>query len=397
LIMLALSRKNRCSLCRSERSVRKCPRKNKDIGWTCCNELRTDMKCPAVCVYAPKQNIEDGSPFPAFRTDSNSEYQNLIKQYLDYWIHRPQTSLDGLSPAKAAAGNPDQVVQWLASYQYPAQFPMEQLLIKLGLPASRREPIPDPESVALAFIDAVIALEWDRAIDYTVNSAAGKDLRQRYTELISAIPPMRRFKSCKVIHAGIADDGITALVFLEINNRLDWSIILSNINGCWQVRQNLAGSPHLFYAQNGIHQRLAEALSNGRDSAAWEILQVNMPLYPDSADLRYYLGLYWQLVQQNDKAKVEYFNSVALDNGFYTSAFMLGSLYLHENELNESLHWFEHLQAFSPDDLNVQNNIAACHAGLGDLPRARAFWGAILAKDPGYELARKNMERYAGK
>lgn len=352
------------------------------------------MKCPESCPYAPKLNSEESSPFPAFRTDSNSEYQNLLKVYLDYWIHRPQMALDGLSPAKAASGNPTKVLDWLGGYQYPAQFPMGMLLSKLGLPHSHNETPDDPESAACTYLDCIISLEWSKAIQYSVNSKANADLAARYTELICNIPVMRKFKSYKVIHAGMADDGITALVFLEVNNKIDWSMILSNINGIWQVRQNLYGSPHLYYSQNGIHQRLAEALSNGKDSAAWEILQVNMPLYPDSPDLRYYMGLYWQLVKQPDKAKVEYFNSLALDNSFYTSAFMLGSLNMHEKNLEESLLWFEYLQVLNPDDLNVVNNIAACHAGLGDISRAKAIWSSILAKDPNYELAKKNMDRY---
>lgn len=355
------------------------------------------MKCPPSCAYAPKEDEQQSSPFPAFRADSNTEYQHLLKLYLDYWLHRPQSSLDGMSPAKAVEADPDKVLEWLSGFKYPVPFPMDQLLNKLGLPAQMKEPDQGPEAVAFAFLDDIISLEWLATIRNSVNYGADSELAQRYSELLSAIPETRKFKSYKVIHAGVADDGITALAFLEINNKLDWTIILNNLNGSWQVRQNLNGSPQLYYAQNDMHKRLAEALSSGKDGVAWEILQANLPLYPDSADLRYYLALYWQLVKQPDKAKVEYFNSIALDNNFYASAFTLGALYMQDNELKEALYWFEYLEKLHPDDLNVKNNIAACYAGAGETNKARAIWSAILSRDPSYELAHKNLERYSGK
>lgn len=395
--MLGLIRKNRCSGCRSERSLRACPRRGKEIGWTCCNEIRVDAKCPDSCSYAPKHDISGNSPFPAFRSDSNSEYKHAVKLYIDLWIKRPMNELDGVSPLTMAQRDASKILSWLSGFQYPANFPMAYLLDKLGLENSTEEIPGTPEDTAFSFMDKVIEQDWDGLREYTVCEAQVPELAVRYSELISSNSDFRRIKSYRILHAGIADDGVTAMVFLEINGKYDWTMILTSVNGKWQIRQNLNGNPKLYYDQNSMHQQIAQYLGEGKDDAAWQLIQTNLKLYPDSADLRYYLGIYWQLVRQPDKVKVELFNSVALDNWFYAAAFTLGVVYLNENNPSEAKLWFEHLRVAFPEDANVLNNLGGCHAGLADYEKAKGLWHLTLKIQPDNEMARKNLERYKDK
>lgn len=395
--MLGLIKKNRCSVCRSERSLRACPRNRKDIGWTCCNELRIDAKCPDSCQYAPKTGNEDGSPFPAFRSDSNTEYTHCVKLYIDLWIKRPMELFDGFSPSALATQDTSRLLAWLSGFQYPANFPMAYLLEKLGLESDVGEKAASYEDTALAFMDTVIAQDWSELRRFTVCDAEIPDLATRYAELISVNSDFKRIKSYRILHSGIADDGVTAMVFLEVNEKSDWTIILTSVNGKWQIRQNLNGNPKLYYDQNALHQQIAQNLGEGKDDAAWQLIRDNIKHYPDSADLRYYLGMYWQLVRQTDKVKVELFNSVALDNWFYAAAFTLGVVYLSENNPQEAKIWFQHLRVAFPEDPNVLNNLGGCYAGLGDLDAARVLWNQTLKHQPDNEMAAKNLERYRDK
>jgi len=53
--MLKLFKSSRCQSCYTERAIRVCPRKRKNICWQCCNETRCDTRCPENCDYAPKK------------------------------------------------------------------------------------------------------------------------------------------------------------------------------------------------------------------------------------------------------------------------------------------------------------------------------------------------------
>lgn len=392
--MLSFSNSDRCRVCRDEKALRPCPRRDKSIGWRCCNEMRVDQRCPDTCQYASKIDTQQQSPFPSFKADSVAEFTHALKLYIDLWVNRPNPALEEASPASVAARTPSKLLDWLSGFRYPSVFPMNYLLAKLQLPRQDEPSVADPESIASSYLDAVITLDWQSLRQYTINQEADPELASRYSAIVSSVPILKKLKHYSIIHAGLADDGITALVYLELNRKADWTMIFTNVNGTWQLRQQLAGTPSLFYSQNETHRQLAEALGAGKDEAAWQILQRNLPLYPDSADLRYYLALYWQLVKETDKAKVEYFNAVALDNDFYAPAFSLGSLNLAENRVQEAQFWFEYLSVKHPDDLNVLNNLAACHAGKGEIDAARSIWRQMLTKDPSFELATKNLERY---
>ena len=390
-----LLNRERCHKCRSERSVRKCPRlRNKLIGWKCCLEWRIDLTCPSDCPYSAKQDENGTSPFPAFRSDSNTEFTRTTKRHIDIWVYQKQDELDGLSPADLAARDSGKILAWLGKYQFPANFPMQYLLQKLQLPHPEIEEPETPETVAFGFIDAAIAGNWNELRSYTINDREDEDLARRYTKLVSVIPGLNKVRRHEILHAGAADDGVSAMVVLELNGRSIWAVLLTSAVGRWKVRQNLNGGPHLYYEQNKLFHKLAELLAEGKADETWDLLEQNQPLFPDCADLHYFRALYWQLNKQFDKAKEELLNALALDNHYFAAGFALSTLYLNEGGLNSAKDLLDWLANERPDDLNVRNNLAACEAGLGNIVAAQKIWQEILNSAPNYEPARKNLEHY---
>ncbi|HOG31149.1 MAG TPA: hypothetical protein PLI58_03920 [Candidatus Syntrophosphaera sp.] len=390
-----LLNRERCFKCRAERSVRKCPRnRDKLIGWKCCLELRIDLRCPSECPYSAVK--DENSPFPAFRADSNTEFTRTAKRHIDLWIYQPQEGLDGLSPADYAAKDSAGMLAWLGGFQFPANFPMTYLLQKLQLPHDEYEEPETPEMVAFGFFDAVITQDWQKLRAFTINDREDRDLAERYTRLVSEIPELKKVNRYEILHAGAADDGVSAMVVLDLGGKLIWAVLLTSAEGRWKVRQNLNGGPHLYYGQNKLFHKLAEHLAQGEAEAAWDLIRKNLPLYPDCADLYYYRALYWQLARQFDKAKEDLRNSLALDNHFFAAGFALSALYLNDRELEQAKELLSWLAADRPDDLNVRNNLAACEAGLGNISAAQAIWRELLKIAPNYEPALKNLERYPG-
>ena len=390
-----LLNRERCFKCRAERSVRKCPRnQDKLIGWKCCLELRIDLRCPSECPYSAVK--DENSPFPAFRADSNTEFTRTAKRHIDLWIYQPQEGLDGLSPADYAAKDSAGMLAWLGRFQFPANFPMTYLLQKLQLAHDEYEEPETPETVAFGFFDAVITQDWQKLRAFTINDREDRDLAELYTRLVSEIPELKKVNRYEILHAGAADDGVSAMVVLDLGGKLIWAVLLTSAEGRWKVRQNLNGGPHLYYGQNKLFHKLAEHLAQGEAEAAWDLIRKNLPLYPDCADLYYYRALYWQLARQFDKAKEDLRNSLALDNHFFAAGFALSALYLNDRELEQAKELLSWLAADRPDDLNVRNNLAACEAGLGNISAAQAIWRELLKIAPNYEPALKNLERYPG-
>jgi len=389
--LLKFLKSNRCSTCYTERALRICPRKGKTICWKCCNELRADTHCPESCPYSPKR-AED-IPLPSFKADSRAESEHVQKLFLDLWVSQKSNLLEGQTPLDYAADNKDAALKWLSGYQFPPYFPLNYLMDKLKLPYSSQVSELDPEDVAASYLEAIVKLAFNDLRQHTINSSPRHDLAIRYHELISVIKVYSRISTFSIIHSGSGDDGHSALVYLELNHKLDWTMILSNANGQWKVRQNIAGNPQAYFEQNKVHSAIAEALGKGEDASAWEKINASLKTYPDSADLYYYRALYWQLVKRSEQAAVDFFNAAALDNAWPEPYIHLGNLCLSKSDFAQAREWYQEVLQLQPDNPQVLNNIAAAYAGEGNRDEARNIWERVLKLYPTFELARQNLEK----
>jgi hypothetical protein len=61
---------------------------------------------------------------------------------------------------------------------------------------------------------------------YTINDVEFDQFAERYTTILSSIPELKKTKSYSILYAGAADDGISAMVVLELNNKIIWAVHL---------------------------------------------------------------------------------------------------------------------------------------------------------------------------
>ncbi|HRY84855.1 MAG TPA: hypothetical protein P5533_09505, partial [Candidatus Cloacimonadota bacterium] len=235
--MLSLLSKARCPRCHNERPVRKCSRLNKDIGWDCCNLMRIDLKCPE-CSYKPRFETEKLSPFPAFKADSFSEADRVCRHYIDLWINKTLPDFEGQTPQQKVTEDKPAFLDWLTKFQYPAYFPLDYLLEKLGYSKLEAQNPPNAEQIACQYMNHVIAMEWDQLVKLSINDRLPDGSELRYQELISSIPTLRKTGDYKVIHGGIAEDQMSAVVYIEIGNKSDWTLIISKTGDGWKLRQH---------------------------------------------------------------------------------------------------------------------------------------------------------------
>jgi len=390
--VFSLSSKDRCKKCRTERALRLCPRINKGLCWQCCNELRIDLNCPATCPYAPQ--IEAGSPFPAFKADNNLEAVQATKAYIDLWINKINSIFGSQTPRVLAAENPKQALEILSEYQFPGNFPVDYLMQKLNLPFQKEAKTHSPEDVAGQYLDHIIALEYGELQKLTLNTSVLPDLDGLYASLIQSIPFLKKLKHYSYIHTGLTEDGAQAIVFVELNHRYEYTLILRRQDDAWHVRQSLNGSPALYYKQNDVNQMIAQILANGEDAKAFNEITEALRSYPDSADLYYYKALYRLLVKQPDKARQDLLSSLALDNSLVPPYMYLGLMNLNEKNYPEAIKWFAALVQIEPENADAKNNLAIAHLAEGNKEKALSLWREILISFPTHELAKGNLKLY---
>lgn len=390
--MFALGQKDRCKKCHTERALRLCPRINKGLCWHCCNELRIDLKCPETCPYTPK--LEAGSPFPAFKADNNHEAVHAAKAYIDVFIGKKSDIFADKSPRELAAEDKKAALAILSEFQYPGNFPVDYLMQRLDLPYQKDVEMQSAEDVAGEYLDRIIALEYEKLQELTQNTSELADLNGLYTSLIQSNPFLKKLRQYSYIHTGLSEDGSQAIVFVEINHRDEYTLILRNEDGKWYLRQSLNGNPALYFKQNELYQVIAQLLANGEDGKALSEISQALRSYPDSADLYYYKALYWLLMKKPDKAKQEFLSSIALDNSFGPPYMHLGLMNLNDKNYPEAQKWFAALVQLEGDNPDAINNLAIAYLAGGDKEKALSMWREILSSFPTHEMARKNLELY---
>lgn len=390
--MFALSAKDRCKKCNKERALRLCQRTGKQLCWRCCNALRIDLKCPESCPYTGK--MVESSPIASFKADNFAETEDVIKRHIDLWIGAANPLTEGQSPLAFAQDQPEKMLKLLTGYQYPDYFPLDYFMQKLGLELSQAAPSPNPESLAAQYLEHIIALEYDKLVALTLGANAADEYKALYSQHFRSNPYLKKVHSFSPIHTGASEDGSQAIVFVELNYKTEWCLVLRKEAGNWYIRQNLNGNPSLYFSQNERYRQIANQLSEGKLPEAFMDISEALRSYIDSADLFYYRAL-CRLMQKEQKLAIEDFKlAIALDPLFSPAYMNLGILALNSKDYPAAIRYFSDIARLEPDNLDALNNLGIAYIALKQKDKAFDTWQAILKQKPDYELARKNLEHY---
>ncbi len=393
--MLDWLKKDRCKACGEERAIRYCLRKNKDIGWKCCNGYRADSKCPEACPYTPKKT-DSSSPLPQIKSDSRTEFIDFLDRYIQFWIYMKVESLDNKTPHEISQSKEgkSKLREWLTGFSYPDYGIISLLNSNLNLDLTTpAETVSSPESLASDYLDALIALDWDKVVSF---HSIGSDVSPEiYSLLLSELSKhliLKRVKSHSIINAGFTEDRKQSFVFCEINSKENWTFIFVQSNETWYLYQVIWGTLQDYYAQKTIFRQIALAISNKDKSALFKQLENASAKFPLCSDIQYYYGLYYLMCARTDDAKTAFQKAIALDESWQEPAFQLAMLYMNNKEYKTALLKWEQLAKQNPEDINVQNNVGICYLGLGQPDKAKTVWQDALKIDPNSEILKKNLE-----
>jgi len=398
---LKLFNSDRCKICRKRKGNRFCIRVEGNICWNDCNILRVDLKCAESCRYALKKNKQNSNGiFFEFKTnaDSQTEFTDLLKKEINKWITSPQDFWNNKTPAELAESEEgkQQITTFFNNFTIPEYVPMEYLKRRLDLPELKIHPLKKNfEAVAAEYLDLIISYEWEQTFDLVnyKNKFAAKDLWSNYLKRITSDKILKKMKHYDLISSALAEDKKTGIVFLEINGKFEISLILELIAEDWFVTARIYGKPELYNGENDAIKQIAFLLSTNKINEVFPLLKKYSAIYPDSADLHYYWGLYYTFADNQQKAEEFFLNAVEIDPDFneakYNYAYVLHS---QKNYAKAKDLYLEILDT-EPEEIKSMNNLASIHIDQGNYSAAEKLLNRCLEINSENEIARKNLER----
>ncbi|MDY6914834.1 MAG: tetratricopeptide repeat protein [Candidatus Cloacimonadota bacterium] len=386
---------NRCQKCKQLRGNRFCLRIGKDICWKCCNEMRVDQKCPEACKYALHKVSE--LQFKT-NTDSQYEYDDLLKKEIDHWIRNPQKVFEGKIPLKMSEKEKGrkQLEDFFAKYSALKYIPVNYLFKRLNLynvkPESKEI---YPELVAFEFMDKIVEQDWEATIDFLYNKKQYKnqELKNNYIKRNEKNKFLRKIDYYELISAAYSKDRKQALVHLEGAGKYDITIVMKRIKNEWLVGSKIFGKPEIYNSESEALQQIAILLSKNQTGNAYELLKKYSSIYIDSADLQYYWGLYYTFERRNKQALEHFFNAIEIDPEFIEAKYNYAYMLQTEKKFEKAKKIYKEIIKKNPKEKKSLNNLAWLYIEEGRKDDAKNLLERCLKIDPEFELAKKNLER----
>jgi tetratricopeptide (TPR) repeat protein len=398
---LKLFNSDRCKICRKRKGNRFCIRVEGNICWNDCNILRVDLKCSQNCRYALKKNQRNGKGiFFEFKTnaDSQTEFTDLLKKEIDKWITSPQDFWNNKTPAELAETEEgkQQITTFFNSFTIPEYVPMQYLKRRLNLADLKIHSLKKNfETVAAEYLDLIISYEWDKTFELVniKNKFADKDLWSNYLNRITSDKILKKMKHYDLISSALAEGKKTGIVFLEINGRYEISLILELIGTDWFVIGRIYGKPELYNGENEAVKQIAILLSSNKINEVFPLLKKYSAIFPDSADLHYYWGLYYTFSNNKQNAEEFFLNAVEIDSDFTEAKYNYAYVLHSQKKYTKAKDLYREILNAEPEEIKSMNNLASIHIDQGDYSAAKKLLDQCLEINSENEIARKNLER----
>ncbi|MCD4652027.1 MAG: tetratricopeptide repeat protein [Candidatus Cloacimonetes bacterium] len=393
------SKSNRCKRCKRYRGHRTCLRTGKQICWHCCNELRCDGKCEESCKYTLK-NVEANSGFVRKAvSESAAEYTDLLKAYIDVWVIRRCPELDDQTPITLSQTDEGkkQLDSYLENLQIPEAVPVNYLRNRLKLPVVKKKPLSNsPEEAALAYMELLASAEWEKLPDYVYPKREG-DFREHFVTRCKDNKNTASINNFNVLSCSVTENREQALVHFDVNYAGELTLYMVLNSGKWLVASRIFGPPKLHNDLNTVYRQVALLLNNNKLADCYDMLKKMLQLYPDSADLNYYQGMYYLLSRLPEKAEAYFLTALEIEPWMTEVKYNLALTQLAVKKTEQAELLFRELIAADEKDFRSQNNLAAILIDKGNPKEAEKLLKLCLQTEANYEPALKNMERISGK
>ncbi len=392
---MSLFNKTRCKICKEERAVRHCLRKNKQIGWECCNSMRFDHKCPTECEYHIPKNEGNSLAFK-FKSDSLKETNDVVLRLFDIWTLKTNSDFNNKSPKELSESQEgrDILESYFAKTQFLNTLPINEMRSKLKLSPIEYKKANDFEEYADSVMEVLSQHNWDAFIEmYHNNEQILKDEnKKRYIKRNKAFRAFKKISSYKLISSSLNKEGSEALCHFDINNKAEITLNIVKIDGEWRLKSRILGNPQLYYGEDSAIKHIAGLINKNEIEDVFNLCNRYSKIYPDSADIEYYWGLFHSLQENVNEARKHFQISYIIDPDFVEPLYNLGFIKQVERKDQEALAIYKEVLSKNPNEVKSLNNIAIMHIAKEEWEDAIEILEKCLKLNPDYDIAKRNIE-----
>ena len=355
------------------------------------------MECPNDCKYALKSTQDKNSLQLNNYSESISEQQELLDLHLKKWLKTENPIFENKTPksyAETDAGKGkinsflkkhEQALKGALSYNYVR----EQLGIPLKEKAQKTH-----EDVANRFMELVINYDHEKTLPLLVHREVYKNeyFKQNYLKRNLSIKAFKAIKEFDLIRSALSKEQDQAIVEFEINGKYPLSLVMQKLNGQWFIKEKVFGESGMVLSESEFVQRIAYNYAQQHFDKAYNDLKKYLQVFPDSADLHYYFGIYYSTKGKIEKAKEAFFNAMELAPEFTEATYNYAFLFQAEGNMEKARELYEDILE-QKEEKKTLNNLAVIYENDGQLEQALVLLKKALELDPNFELAQKNFER----
>lgn len=387
----------RCQICKEHKATRSCPKTHRKLCFHCCNDIRIKMECPKDCKYALKSSHEKNSLQLNNYSESIAEQQELLDLHLKEWLKTENPDFDNNSPKSFAEteegkkrisaflGKHEQALKGALSYNYVRE--------QLGIPPIDRS-MKTHEDTARRFMELVVNYDHGKTLPFLIHHEIYKNdvFVQNYLKRNLALKAFKAIREYDLIRSALSKEQEQAIVEFEINGKYPLSLVLHKINSHWFIKEKVFGESGMVLSESEFIQRIAYNYAQQHFDEAYNDLKKYLNVFPDSADLHYYFGIYYSTKGKIGKAKEYFFHAMDLDPGFIEAKYNYAFLFQAEGDIEKCRELYEEILE-QKEEKKTLNNLAIIYEQDGRLEQAYVLLKKALELDPNFELAQKNIER----
>ncbi|HPY95914.1 MAG TPA: tetratricopeptide repeat protein [Candidatus Cloacimonadota bacterium] len=388
--------RNRCKVCKKIIGNRYCLRTDKHICWHCCNQMRTDFKCPPTCEYYLKPIESNRAKLEInAKVDSKSEFDELNRLIADYWLNHEVEALDNNIPIMMLNnGQKDVLLSYLENAILPDDI-KKYLFNRLEVPYQGQESDKHYEDYAIEFLETMLQDDFELALNHYLPFINTENTynRQLLLDHFKSHHAIRKLKTFDLISSGISVKENEAFVTFELNSNQEYTIILNQQQDQWLVQYHAFGAINLVRTENDALRMIASALSQQDTETAYRYLTSYKQIYFFSPDIYYYEGLYHSIKGEVKFAIKAYETAIALDPFFIEAYYNLAFIMQAENQLDKAKILYNQILVIQPDNLNAMNNLGTIFLYEKNVKDAKVLFERCLTIDPNYDFAQKNIDK----
>ena len=355
------------------------------------------MECPNDCKYALKSTQDKNSLQLNNYSESISEQQELLDLHLKKWIKTENPLFENNTPklySKTETGKKkidsflkkhEQALKGALSYNYVRE--------QLGIPLQKKA-YETHEDAANRFMKLVVNFDHEDTLTLLVHHEVykDKDFTLNYLKRNLANKAFKSIREFDLIRSALSKEQDQAIVEFEINGKYSLSLILKRINSHWLIKEKVFGESGMVLSESEFIQRIAYKYAQQHFDKAYNDLKKYLQVFPDSADLHYYFGIYYSTKGKIEKAKEHFFNAMELDPGFTEAKYNYAFLFQAEGNMEKCRELYEEILE-QKEEKKTLNNLAVIYEQDGQLEQALVLLKKALELDPNFELAQKNLQR----